>query len=269
MKSEAQAIIQMNQRVRKGDIGVGIIRERLAMTACCCMLAGAIMGCGNESQQYVARGATDARLIDPAITDSDPLLAIGDMNVESVLHADQIGDSRVGSSYTAYRQNDEQVYPNPSIPPYEGGYTENVIAMASLFMGWPYEYGSDRSDPSTFDCSDFTRWSYLSALGMDIPTNSRSQAQYIQTYSNRVYRDITEAKRGDLLFFISYRGGSPDNYEHADKSLPQISHVGISLGDGRMIHTASAATGGVRIDPVTENHLQYRFVIGGSVLDAR
>jgi peptidoglycan DL-endopeptidase CwlO len=255
------------------------LQRKLYGTMAWCMVVGIIASCGNDqhspntvrgTDKYMARGATDARLIEPAITDHDVLLVVGDMNVEHFLQTGQsreTGNSRAGGPYTMSGQGMTQVYPNPAIPPMAGGYVENVIAMASLFMGWPYEYGSDRSDTSTFDCSDFTRYSYLAALGMDIPSDSRSQARYIERFSNRVYWNPREAKRGDLLFFIGYRGGDPDNYADADKSISSISHVGISLGDGRMIHTASEATGGVRIDPIVDNHLEYRFVLGGTVLD--
>ena len=56
-----------------------------------------------------------------------------------------------------------QVWPNPSIQPKEGNYAENVISQAAMYYGTPYEFSSDRSDPSTFDCSDFTHWVYLSS----------------------------------------------------------------------------------------------------------
>jgi len=230
------------------------------------ILSQLLTGCGNgnhsaenvnDAAEYVARGATDARFINRHLIDGDKLLAIGDMNVNE------------GRLHVLSGQNLVQVYPNYSIPSHQGGYAENAVAMASLFQGTPYEYGSDRTNPSSFDCSDYTRWSYLAALGMDIPMDSRSQARYIQAFSNRVYWNINQAQRGDLLFFIGYSGVYPETYERADRSINNISHVGISLGDGRMIHTASAKTGGVRIDPVTGNHLQYRFVFGGSVLDAK
>lgn len=260
---------------------MSMYRKSITITISCSLAAGLLSGCGNgqystnninSPEEYVARGATDARLIDPLLTDGDRLLALGDANVEQKWQDDQArdrGEIRTGRFNALSSQNLVQVYPNNSITAYPGGYAENVLAMASLFLGTPYEYGSDRTNASSFDCSDFTRWSYLSALGMDLPKDSRNQAQYIQNFSKRVYWNITDAQRGDLLFFVGYRGSKPENYNGVDKSLESISHVGISLGEGRMIHTASARTGGVRIDPVTDNHLQYRFVLGGSVLNTR
>lgn len=260
---------------------MSMYRKIIGMITCWYILAALLIGCGNgqhstdfvdDADEYVSKGATDARFIDPKLTDSDKLLAIGDTNVELKLQDGQFREmskSHVGKINAMSGHNFVQLHPNNSITAYQGGYAENAVAMASLFLGTPYEYGSDRTDPSTFDCSDFSRWSYLAALGMDLPKDSRSQAHYIQVFSKRVYWNITEAQRGDLMFFIGYRGVNPETYEGADKSLDNISHVGIFLGDGRMIHTASAATGGVRIDPVTGNHLQYRFVMGGSVLDTK
>ncbi|WP_217582150.1 C40 family peptidase, partial [Lysinibacillus sp. GbtcB16] len=87
-----------------------------------------------------------------------------------------------------------------------GGYAENVIETAKSFLGIPYVYGSNRLDPTSFDCSDFTRWVYLYALGMDLPWDAKNQAAYVEALSKRKYRDIKQAKRGDLLFFTSFRG---------------------------------------------------------------
>lgn len=249
-------------------------RTMLALAVSCSVLVGLTTGCGADvptpaEKEYLAQGASDTKLIDPAVTDGDELLMNGDANVEAVLQGGDARDAGTGRLRAMNAQQFVQVFPNPAIAPLSGGYAENAIAMGSMFMGQPYEYGSDRSDPSTFDCSDFTRWAYLSGLGMDLPLDSRSQARYIQSFSNRIYYSTTQARRGDLLFYIGYRGGRPDNYAGAVKSIADISHVGIALGDGRMIHTASAATGGVRIDPIVGNHLEYRFVFGGSVLDTK
>ncbi|MFB9328030.1 C40 family peptidase [Paenibacillus aurantiacus] len=217
----------------------------------------------NLNNQLRTQGVTDQRLDDPRIVNTDMDLKRGDQGIGRPYRAGgRTGTFMAQSAMT-------QVFPNPSISPRNGSYAENAIEMASRFMGTPYQFGSDRSDPSSFDCSDFTRWAFLSGLGMNLPLDSRSQARYVLAYSNRVYYDLNYARRGDLLFFTSFLGTNPDLYRGVTKSVDAITHCGIYLGDGKMIHTASPRTGGVRIDNVFGNHLQWRFFIGGSVLDQK
>ncbi|TYP79272.1 C40 family peptidase [Paenibacillus methanolicus] len=214
----------------------------------------------NLRNQLRTQGVTDERITDPQVINDDVDLKRGDQG---------IGRSTNGAGTFTAQSAMTQVFPNPSISPINGSLAENAIRTASQFMGTPYQFGSDRDDPASFDCSDFTRWAFLSGLGMDLPLDSRSQARYVQTYSNRVFYNLNNARRGDLLFFTSFRGGDPNQYEGVSKSVEAVSHCGIYLGDGKMIHTASPRTGGVRIDNVFGNHLQWRFYMGGSVLDQK
>ncbi|MDF2921886.1 MAG: hypothetical protein K0R57_800 [Paenibacillaceae bacterium] len=192
---------------------------------------------------------TDNRMDDVLLLGADKELELGDLGIMRTLNGGLV-----------------RVYPNYSITPLRGNYVNNVIEFARLFIGTPYEYGSNRNNPQTFDCSDFTRWAYLGALGMDIPQDSRSQAQYVSTFGSRQFWNIRDAEPGDLLFFMEYRGYQQDNYRDIDPATKRISHVGIYLGNGNMIHTASQATGGVRTDYLYGKHLEWRFVSGGSVL---
>ncbi|WP_261306161.1 C40 family peptidase [Paenibacillus andongensis] len=250
-------------------------KKFLAIVSCILVLTGC--GKGNVAPQKVGvstqQGGMDNRILDPNITNQDLLLQRGDANIELEQRGYRAQDaaSSTNGSIKILGGSRElvKVTPNHSIQPKDGSYVENVLSQAASYFGTPYEFSSDRSDPSTFDCSDFTHWVYLSSLGMDIPKDSRSQATYVQTFSNRTYTSIDQAQRGDLLFFVSYTGTNPDNYIGVDKSIGSITHVGMYLGNGKIIHTASAATGGVRIDEVANNHLTYRFVLGGSVLDTK
>ncbi|MDQ0899645.1 MULTISPECIES: C40 family peptidase [unclassified Paenibacillus] len=250
-------------------------KKLLTLLSCILVLSGC--GKGNFDPQQIGvstqQGGMDRRLLDPKITNQDVLLQRGDANIELEKRGYRAQDAASSTNSTIKilggTQGLVQVWPNPSIQPKEGNYAENVISHAAMYYGTPYEFSSDRSDPSTFDCSDFTHWVYLSSLGMDIPKDSRSQATYVQSFSNRAYTTIDQAQRGDLLFFVSYKGTDPNLYTGMDKSIENITHVGIYLGNGKIIHTASAATGGVRIDEVANNHLTYRFALGGSVLDTK
>ncbi|MGF7033132.1 cell wall-associated NlpC family hydrolase [Paenibacillus mucilaginosus] len=141
---------------------------------------------------------------------------------------------------------------------------EKVIAAGMKYLGTPYEYGSDRSTVATFDCSDFVRQAFKDALGVTLPSNSRTQADYVREHSSRIVTDIDNLKRGDLVFFMSYRGSSLSAYSGIDKSAQRITHVGIYLGDGKMLNTWG--TGGVKVDTITGRHWEGRFIFGGSAL---
>jgi hypothetical protein len=219
-------------------------------------------GCASGSGQiepYAAEEETeyaDRRALDPRVLMSDALFRRGDIGVET--------ERKNGLRLFA---NDglRQVWPSPGLASDRTTAIYNVISTASSYFGTPYEFGSNRDEPSTFDCSDFTRWVYLYTLGMDLPKDSRAQAEYVRRFSSRAFTDASAARLGDLLFFSAYQGIQPENYWNTPDRT--ISHVGVYIGNGKMIHTASAKTGGVRIDPIKGNHFEYRFVVGGGVLD--
>ncbi|MCZ8520759.1 MULTISPECIES: C40 family peptidase [Paenibacillus] len=141
---------------------------------------------------------------------------------------------------------------------------EKVIAAGNKYLGTPYEFASDRSTTSTFDCSDFVRQAFKDALGVTLPSNSRTQADYVREHSSRIVTNIKDLKRGDLVFFMSYKGTSLSSYAGIDKSEQRITHVGIYLGDGKMLNTWG--TGGVKVDTITGRHWEGRFIFGGSAL---
>ena len=99
---------------------------------------------------------------------------------------------------------------------------KNLMNVATQYVGWPYVWGG--SKPSTsFDCSGFIYWCFNSSGVYEFP---RTTAQGI--YEMSVSIPIEEARAGDLVFFHS-------TYE-TDR---EITHIGIYLGDGQMIHAGS------------------------------
>jgi cell wall-associated NlpC family hydrolase len=224
-----------------------------------------LSACTSNTQKYHDSGVgfkatTDNRINDPIILKADTELQQGDLGLG------EKDTNKDGSFQAKSIRIFKLVHPNYSIRPLKGGYANNAISFGARFLGTPYQFGSNRNNPDTFDCSDFTRYAFLGALGMDLPKDSRSQARYVQTYGKRKYWNLGQAQRGDLLFFMSYRGFRPENYRGINKASQRITHCGIYLGNGRMLHTASNATGGVRIDNIWGKHLQWRFISGGSVL---
>ncbi|MFB9329335.1 SH3 domain-containing protein [Paenibacillus aurantiacus] len=142
---------------------------------------------------------------------------------------------------------------------------EAVIAAGMKYWGTPYEFSSDRSTTTTFDCSDFVRTAFREGMGLILPADSRGQGDYVKS-KGAVQTDWHNLKRGDLMFFMSYKGTSASNYAGINKSTATITHVGIYLGDGKILHTYSTESGGVRTSDIAGTHWEQRFLFGGSVL---
>ncbi|WP_019533413.1 SH3 domain-containing protein [Paenibacillus ginsengihumi] len=150
----------------------------------------------------------------------------------------------------------------PSIPASQAA--QKVIAAGKKYLGTPYEYGSSRSNTKTFDCSDFVRQAFKDALGITLPSDSRKQGEYVKSKGN-ITTDWKKLQPGDIMFFMSYKGTSKSSYP-SDMSNQRITHCGIYLGNGQILHTYSKESGGVRIDNIQGKHWEYRFIFGGSAL---
>lgn len=141
---------------------------------------------------------------------------------------------------------------------------DKIIAAGKKYLGTPYEYGSDRSNTRTFDCSDFVRQAFKEGAGVTLPSDSRAQGSYVKSLGNTT-TNWKSLKPGDLMFFMEYRGSSKSSYP-SNKANQCITHVGIYLGEGKVLHTYSKESGGVRIDSIENKHWEYRFMFGGSAL---
>ncbi|MFM9280369.1 C40 family peptidase [Paenibacillus jiagnxiensis] len=176
------------------------------------------------------------------------------------------------SSPSAASTWSEPVLSAPPVQQIEPAYTgtdvseaiDEVIATGMKYLGTPYEFGSDRNTTDTFDCSDFIRQIFLEGLGYQLPTDSRQQGSWVQQNSEPVY-DISLLKRGDLVFF-DYASSRAE--AEAGLGLPNstISHVAIYLGNNQLLHTFSAAAGGVKVTDFSKTW-QDHFLFGGSVAD--
>nr|WP_296833983.1 NlpC/P60 family protein [uncultured Marvinbryantia sp.] len=94
-----------------------------------------------------------------------------------------------------------------------------MIAEAEKYLGYPYVWGG--SSPSTsFDCSGFVCWVINHSGAGSV---GRTTAQGIFNHTTPIAP--SEAKPGDIIFFTgTYDSGSA------------VSHVGIYVGNGMMIH---------------------------------
>lgn len=97
---------------------------------------------------------------------------------------------------------------------------ETMIEVALSQVGKPYLYAS--ANPSAgFDCSGLTYYAF-SKVGVMLGRSSSAQFGYGTPIPK------SEIKRGDLLFFSNGSG---------------IGHVGIYLGNGKMVHSSTYDTG--------------------------
>ena len=98
---------------------------------------------------------------------------------------------------------------------------QNLVDYALQFVGGPYRAGGN--DPHTgVDCSGFVR--YVMQHGAGISMNRSSGSQATQGYAV----SSSQMQPGDLLF---YSGGSG------------INHVAMYIGDGKIVHASTYATG--------------------------
>lgn len=100
-----------------------------------------------------------------------------------------------------------------------------LLETAYSWLGTPYLWGGN--DKDGVDCSGFVLQVYLKATGIGLPRTSAQQAEWCTRPDN----DTPEV--GDLMFFTG-------------KDSTRVSHVGMYIGEGKMIHSSSSR--GVVID---------------------
>lgn len=159
------------------------------------------------------------------------------------------------------------------INPYMDNETLGILKSGESFLGTPYEFGSDREDTSTFDCSDFIRHIIKEGSGQILPGSSRKQADYARTHGI-VRTDVKALQAGDVVFFMKHRGSQPTDYEKVDKSTASVTHVGIVTGrvggDIYMMHATKTANAfsGVKFSKLSGTSLEYRLLFGADVVNS-
>lgn len=121
-----------------------------------------------------------------------------------------------------------------------------IVAYAKQYLGYAYVYGG--SSPKTgFDCSGFTSYVYKH-FGYNLSRSSVGQA------SNGTKVSKEDLKPGDLVIY-------------KNTSLTKIGHVGIYIGDNKMIHASEPGVG-VTITDIDSKAHKYpqRFVMGRRII---
>ncbi len=113
----------------------------------------------------------------------------------------------------------------------------DVVSTALEEMGQPYVWGGTGDGTGGFDCSGLIYYAY-GRYGVRIPRTSQGQANA----GIPIRRDLGALLPGDILTFA--------------ESGDQVTHVGLYVGEGRFIHSAS---GGVRLSRLAEDDSYGRY----------
>ena len=128
--------------------------------------------------------------------------------------------------------------PQPAAPVLSvGGGGDTVVANAMKYLGYRYVFGG--TSPAGFDCSGFVYY-----------IHNRSGAPVgrgmWQQYNGGAHIPMSQLQPGDTVFF-------------ANTYMPGLSHDGIYIGNGQMIHASDERTG-VTISSIYTSYWQAHYV---------
>jgi len=167
----------------------------------------------SEFKLYSRKHSCSLELVQPVISDDYYLpITIG----SNLPNYDGLRFSINGSSFTFSGQviTPLEIKPNTNL----------VLKIARRYLYAPYLWGG--RSPLGIDCSGFTQIVFK-LVGINLPRDA-----YEQVEQGELIDFVEETQNGDLAFFENRKG--------------KISHVGILLPEGQIIH----ASGQVRIDKI-------------------
>ena len=118
-----------------------------------------------------------------------------------------------------------------------------LLSGAYEWIGTPYRYGG--TDRKGADCSGFLQRLFADVAAVNLPRNSRKQAEYCRPVERG------RLQPGDLVFFNGSRIGG------------EIGHVGLYVGDERMVHASSSR--GVTVSSISDKYYTDRYCGSGRV----
>ena len=230
-----------NQKIPNWEHLVSVIRSRNISAHIVLQTYSQLKGMYRDNAETIAGCCSSLLFLGGKEESSLKMVAtmLGKETIDTYNTSDTRGTSRsYGLNYAAILELKgnkpylfgDNIYANPS----EGEHYEipgealsdpsfaALITEAEKYLGYPYVWGG--SNPSTsFDCSGFVCWVFTNSGVHNLP---RTTAQGI--YNQCAIIPSSEAKPGDIIFFTgTYDSAGP------------VSHVGIYVGDGMMIHCGS------------------------------
>ncbi|NHN31605.1 C40 family peptidase [Paenibacillus agricola] len=120
-----------------------------------------------------------------------------------------------------------------------------LISKAKRYMGVKYLFGAPPYPQSNkFDCSTFTRYIY-GRYGIPLGRTARAQSTKGATVSRN------QLRKGDLMFFYV-----PGRF----RTNKTVGHVGIYMGNSRMIHSSPEPANGVQITNINKPYWKKTFL---------
>ena len=149
---------------------------------------------------------------------------------------------RSGDDYSAVTPDkNAPIYPRWNFP-------ELLLTLAKRYEGGDYRRGANLETSSATDCSGFVQYVCQNFM-VDLPRCSSEQAHIGKTITSQM--DFSKMLPGDLLFFR--RGGG-------------VGHVGIYMGNGKMIH-ASSPRSGIIVTELQQPYYLNTFVVAKRVFE--
>lgn len=121
--------------------------------------------------------------------------------------------------------------------------TGRLVREARKWLGTPYRYGG--STKAGTDCSGMVMELYREVYGLKLPRSSAQQRDYALPLNER------DLVAGDLVFFATGRGNA-------------VSHVGLYVGNGKMIHASTSC--GVIESALNEQYYRRTFHSAGRIV---
>ncbi|MHB1382650.1 MAG: C40 family peptidase, partial [Thermoleophilia bacterium] len=168
-----------------------------------------------KQQELVATAAAEKSEVESQLAARQEVLAGAEAEVARIIAAEEQQRQQAQAQYTnevASQLNGGNTppapgpSPGPVPPPSSGG----AVSIAMQYLGVPYVWGGE--SPRGFDCSGLVKYVY-GQMGIYLPHSAAAQ------YYAGTPISYSQLAPGDLVFF-----GQP------------ISHVGIYIGGGSMIH---------------------------------
>lgn len=123
-----------------------------------------------------------------------------------------------------------------------------LIAEAQKYIGSPYVNGA--TGPESFDCSGFIYFIARKSARVQLPRSSHAIYRFVEHIPD------DEIETGDLLFFSASSSG-------------RITHVGLYIGEDKMIHAASdGPKTGVIVSSRNERYWKTHYVGAGRFVPA-
>jgi hypothetical protein len=172
-----------------------------------------------------------------------PQKAVGPSKPHSTFDRQMAPTRRSGDDYSAVKPDENTpIYPRWNFP-------ELVLTLAKRYEGGDYRRGANLETSSATDCSGFVQYVCQNFM-VDLPRTSSEQAHIGKTVTAQM--DFSKMLPGDLLFFRRGGGG--------------VGHVGMYMGNGKMIH-ASSPRSGIIVTDLNQPYYLNTFVVAKRVFE--